>query len=123
MYRIVKELSFAAGHFIRGHDGECAHPHGHNYRLRVHLASPVLDALGMVMDFAELKAMLEEIVAPFDHRMINDVPPFTERNTTAELLAEHVFREVERRVAGRVEVVRVEVWETESAGAVFEAGP
>ncbi len=122
VYRILKELSFAAGHSIRGHPGECRHPHGHNYRLRLHLVAAELDELGMVADFAEVKSMLETIVAPFDHRMINEVPPFTERNTTAELIAEFVFREAERRLKGeRVRVARVEVWENETSCAVFEA--
>ncbi len=124
MYRIVKELSFAAGHYIRGHAGPCRHPHGHNYRLRVHLEASELDRLGMVADFADVKTLLAEVVAPLDHRMINDVPPFTERNTTAELLAEFVFREAERRLgAGRVRVARVEVWENDTSCAIFEAGP
>jgi 6-pyruvoyltetrahydropterin/6-carboxytetrahydropterin synthase len=122
VYRISKELSFAAGHHIRGHAGECRHPHGHNYRVRLHLEAAELDALGMVADFADVKSLLEAIVAPFDHRTLNDVPPFTERNTTAELLAEHVFREAERRLGpGRVRVARVEVWENDTSGAVFEA--
>ncbi len=126
MYRIVKEIGFAAGHFIRGHAGECRHPHGHNYRLRLHLEAGELDPLGMVADFADVKTMLEEVVAPLDHRMINEVPPFTECNTTAELIAEHVFREVERRLGGahgRVRVARVEVWENDTSCAVFEVGP
>jgi 6-pyruvoyltetrahydropterin/6-carboxytetrahydropterin synthase len=123
MYRILKELSFAAGHFIRGHAGECRHPHGHNYRVRLHLETAELDALGMVADFADVKAMLRDIVSPLDHRMINEVPPFTERNTTAELIAEFVFREAERRLGpGRVRVARVEVWENDTSCAVFEAG-
>ncbi len=123
MYRILKELSFAAGHFIRGHAGECRHPHGHNYRVRLHLETAELDALGMVADFADVKAMLRDIVSPLDHRMINEVPPFTERNATAELIAEFVFREAERRLGpGRVRVARVEVWENDTSCAVFEAG-
>lgn len=123
MYRILKELSFAAGHFIRGHAGECRHPHGHNYRLRLHLEASELDPLGMVADFADVKAMLQDIVSPLDHRMLNEVPPFTERNTTAELIAEFVFREAARRLGpGRVRVARVEVWENDTSCGVFEAG-
>jgi 6-pyruvoyl-tetrahydropterin synthase len=54
--------------------------------------------------------------------MINEVPPFTERNTTAELIAEHVAQQMERRLGDeRVRLVRVEVWETDTACAVYEA--
>ncbi len=121
MYTISKDFTFSAAHSIRGHTGGCERLHGHNYRVRVHLAAEELDALGMVMDFADLKALTEEVVAPFDHRVINEVPPFDGRNTTAEELSEYVFREIEKRLGeGRVRVRRVEVWESESACATFE---
>ena len=122
MHTIFKDFPFSAAHAIRGHTRGCQNLHGHNYRVRVHLQARELDALGMVLDFADLKAMMQEIVGPFDHRVINEIPPFDERNTTAELLSQHVFEEVERRLAGqeRVRVVRVEVWETETSCAVYE---
>jgi 6-pyruvoyltetrahydropterin/6-carboxytetrahydropterin synthase len=122
MHTIFKDFTFAAAHAIRGHTRGCQNLHGHNYRVRVHLRAGRLDALGMVLDFADLKAMMEEIVGPFDHRVINDIPPFDERNTTAELISQYVFEEVERRLAGqeRVRVVRVEVWETDTSCAAYE---
>ncbi|HEX3131295.1 MAG TPA: 6-carboxytetrahydropterin synthase, partial [Thermoanaerobaculia bacterium] len=100
--------------------------HGHNYRVRVHVEAATLDDLGMVIDFADLKIVAREVLDPFDHRVINDIPPFDERNTTAELFSEYVFQEVARRLADRdedrdrVRVVRVEVWENDTACAVFE---
>lgn len=122
MFTIFKDFSFSAAHAIRGHTRGCQNLHGHNYRVRVHLRAERLDGLGMVLDFADLKAMMGEIVGPFDHRVINEIPPFDERNTTAELLSQYVYEEVERRLADqdRVRVARVEVWETETSCAVFE---
>jgi 6-pyruvoyltetrahydropterin/6-carboxytetrahydropterin synthase len=122
MHTIFKDFAFSAAHAIRGHTRGCQNLHGHNYRVRVHLRAGELDALGMVLDFADLKAMMQEIVGPFDHQVINEIPPFDERNTTAELLSQYVFEEVERRLAvqERVRVVRVEVWETETSCAVYE---
>jgi len=122
MHTIFKDFPFSAAHAIRGHTRGCQNLHGHNYRVRVHLQAEELDALGMVLDFADLKAMMEEIVGPFDHQVINEIPPFDERNTTAELLSQYVFAEVERRLAGqeRVRVVRVEVWETDTSCAIYE---
>lgn len=121
MFTIFKDYSFSAGHAIRGHQGGCQNLHGHNYRVRVHVAAERLDELGMVVDFADIKAVLEEVVGPFDHRVINDIPPFTERNTTAELLAEHIYEETARRLDDeRVRVRRVEVWETDTCCASYE---
>jgi len=125
MHRISKDFSFSAAHAIRGHTRGCQNLHGHNYRVRVHLAATELDELGMVLDFADLKAIVQEILAPFDHRVINDVPPFDERNTTAERLAEYVFEEVAARLsqgeeAGRVRAMQVEIWENDTACAIYE---
>lgn len=123
MHTIFKDFTFAAAHAIRGHTRGCQNLHGHNYRVRVHLKAERLDELGMVLDFADLKEMMQEILGPFDHRVINDIPPFDQRNTTAELFSEYVFAEVASRLAEqeRVRVTRVEVWENDSACAVYEA--
>ena len=146
MHTICKDFTFAAAHAIRGHTGGCENLHGHNYRVRVHLQAQSLDNLGMVLDFADLKAIMQEILGPFDHRVLNEVPPFDERNTTAELLAQHVYDEVSRRLAagtgatagaagrepgdgdvvdegggtGRIRVARVEVWENDTSCAAYE---
>jgi 6-pyruvoyltetrahydropterin/6-carboxytetrahydropterin synthase len=123
MFTVFKDFTFAAAHAIRGHTGGCENLHGHNYRVRVYAAAAELDGLGMVVDFADLKAATAEALGRFDHRVINELPPFDERNTTAELLAEWICREAERRLAGgerRLRVRRVEVWESDSSCAIFE---
>jgi 6-pyruvoyltetrahydropterin/6-carboxytetrahydropterin synthase len=122
MHTIFKDFSFAAAHAIRGHTGGCQNLHGHNYRVRVHLRARRLDELGMVLDFADLKAIMQEVVGPFDHHVLNEVPPFDERNTTAELIAQYVFEEVAKRLAGepRIAVARVEVWENDTSCAAYE---
>ncbi len=125
MHSIFKDFSFSAAHAIRGHTRGCQNLHGHNYRVRVHLRAERLDQLGMVLDFSDLKAIVREILGPFDHRVLNEVPPFDQRNTTAELLAAYVFDEVAGRLPadgdGRgLAVVRVEVWENDTACAAYE---
>jgi 6-pyruvoyltetrahydropterin/6-carboxytetrahydropterin synthase len=121
MFTVFKDFTFAAAHAIRGHTGGCENLHGHNYRVRVYAAAAELDGLGMVVDFADLKAATAEALGRFDHRVINELPPFDERNTTAELLAEYAYREISRRLDdGRVRVSRVEVWENETSCAIYE---
>jgi 6-pyruvoyltetrahydropterin/6-carboxytetrahydropterin synthase len=125
MHTIFKDFTFSAAHAIRGHTRGCENLHGHNYRVRVHLRAERLDELGMVLDFADLKDIMGEVVGPFDHRVINDIPPFDRRNTTAELFSEYVYDEVERRLpdpgrARGLRVARVEVWENDTACAIFE---
>lgn len=121
MFTVFKDFTFSAAHAIRGHTRGCENLHGHNYRVRVHVASETLDRLGMVIDFADLKAVLQEVLGPFDHAVINDIAPFdAERNTTAEELSRYTFEQVSGRLEDELIVRRVEVWENETACAIYE---
>lgn len=125
-FTIFKEISFAAAHHIPGHPGKCRFLHGHNYRIRLFVRAEELDPIGMVLDFSEIKEILSEVADRFDHRVINDFPPFDVKSPTAERVAEHVFEEARRHLAanaaaaGRVVVARVEVWENDTSCAIFE---
>ena len=122
VFEISKDFVFSAAHQIRFHGGKCERLHGHNWRVRVHVRASELNRIGMVVDFADLQAMVAEIGSRFDHRNVNEVPPFDEVNTTAELIARFFFVETARRLAAdgdRVKVSRVEVWENEGSLAVY----
>ncbi len=123
VYEVSKEFVFSAAHQIRMHGGKCERLHGHNWRVRVHARASQLDRIGMVVDFADLQRIVTELCARFDHRHINEVPPFDEVNTTAENLARFIFDEATRMLVasegGRVAVSRVEVWENEGSLATY----
>jgi 6-pyruvoyltetrahydropterin/6-carboxytetrahydropterin synthase len=75
----------------------------------------------MVVDFSHLKAAMRDIVDPFDHRLLNEIPPFDQITSTAENLAEHIYSRVSSRLADdRVSVSRVDVWETDTSCASYE---
>ena len=126
VYEVSKDYGFSAAHQIRMHGGKCERLHGHNWRIRVHARAARLNRIGMVVDFADLQAIVAEICARFDHRNVNEVPPFTEVNTTAENLARFFYVEANQRLAaadgGRVSVSKVEVWENEGSLAVYREG-
>src|SRR5262249_28737790 len=63
-----------------------AHPHGHDYALEVAIEGPVSDRHGMVVNLAELKAVLgETVLRDLDHRFLNsEVPYFRDRAPTLE---------------------------------------
>jgi 6-pyruvoyltetrahydropterin/6-carboxytetrahydropterin synthase len=123
VYEVSKDFLFSAAHQIRMHGGKCERLHGHNWRIRVHARASRLNAIGMVVDFADLQAIVAELCARFDHQNINEVAPFTEVNTTAENLARHFYEEASRRLqaseAGRVAIAKVEVWENDGSLAVY----
>lgn len=123
VYEVSREFVFSAAHQIRMHGGKCERLHGHNWRIRVHARASRLNAIGMVVDFADLQVIVAELCARFDHRNLNEVPPFTEVNTTAENLARYLYEEATRRLltseSGRVTIARVEVWENDGSLAVY----
>jgi 6-pyruvoyltetrahydropterin/6-carboxytetrahydropterin synthase len=123
VFEISKEFAFSAAHQIRFHGGKCERLHGHNYRVRVHARASALNRIGMVVDFADLQRWVAEIGAQFDHQNLNEVPPFDELNTTAELIARFFYTEMTRRLleqeGGRVSVARVDVWENDGSLAVY----
>lgn len=121
-FTISKEVRFSASHQTIMPDGVREPLHGHNYRARIHLEAPRLDDKGMVADFAIVKALALEAIAPLDHRHLNDLPEFRGAEPTAEMIARHIFDACARRLDdGRVKVVRVEVWESDNNRAEYRA--
>ena len=123
VFEISKDFVFSAAHQIRFHGGKCERLHGHNWRVRVHAQASELNRIGMVIDFADLQRLVAEIGQRFDHQNVNEVPPFDQVNTTAELLARFFYTEANARLAaaegGRVTVSKVDVWENEGSLATY----
>jgi 6-pyruvoyltetrahydropterin/6-carboxytetrahydropterin synthase len=123
MYEVTVEDTFAAGHYLRNYKGKCENPHGHNYRVRVTLAGQELDQAGLLLDFKDLKRVMKPVIDYLDHRMMNDLEPFTTLNPSAENLAKYFFEQTNERLKqhtnGRVEIKRVTIWETDTSIATY----
>jgi 6-pyruvoyltetrahydropterin/6-carboxytetrahydropterin synthase len=123
VFEVSKDFVFSAAHQIRLHGGKCERLHGHNWRVRVHAQASELNRIGMVVDFADLQKLVADIGARFDHQNVNEVPPFDELNTTAELIARFFYTEANAGLAasqgGRVRVSKVEVWENDGSLATY----
>jgi len=124
MFEITIVVTFAAAHALRGHGGKCENVHGHNYRVEVTLQGEQLDSTGLLVDFADLKAWLRAITDRFDHRTLNDVPPFHEINPSAENIARYFYQEMARHLAAstlatKARVACVKIWETDTAAAAY----
>lgn len=70
---VTKEITWDMAHRLSKHKGQCANLHGHTYKLQVTLCS-TSDKLaqGMVIDFADIKHMLDDVKQMYDHRTILD---------------------------------------------------
>lgn len=133
----VRRVQFCAGHRVLGHEGRCAHLHGHNYVAFFHAAGGDLDAVGRVVDFGVLKERLggwvdahwdhgfvyheldEEVAAIYRDRLPGHKRFALPWNPTAENLARYLLEVVgPAQLAGTgVSLVRVVLWETENCYA------
>lgn len=135
MYRVTKSISFCYGHRLLNYPGKCRHLHGHNAKAIITLQGEQLDALGMLYDFNEIKAAVNNwIDEEIDHTLLlykNDplIPLLeregerflvTEENPTAEHIAKMIF---DRVLAAGYPVVEVEVAETDSCVASYSQSP
>ena len=124
MYRVAKTFRFEAAHFLPDHDGKCKTMHGHSYRVEV-VCQGVdvhLDGAkrGMVVDFGDIKKVVQPIVDALDHTVLNENPRLKAyvHPPTAETLAAFFYNEI-RHSSLHVAIVRV--WETDDCYAEYSA--
>ena len=131
MYRVTRIIDFCYGHRLLNYDGKCQYLHGHNGRAEIVLASDTLDARGMVLDFTEIKRVVNTWVdETLDHRMVlhrDDpaVPVFRELGEPLHLLdtnptAENIAKLIgEFAISQRFPVAQVDLWETRNCYATY----
>ena len=120
-------FNFASAHFLIFANGRREPLHGHNYQVSVAMEGE-LDHSGVVLDFIAFKPVVKQICDDLDHRTLiqtkspiikvrqraraveivykkqrillprSDVILLPLVNTSTELLAEHVARQIQRRV-------------------------
>ena len=120
MFEVSVEETFAAGHALRGYRGKCENVHGHNYRVQLTLEGAELDAIGLLVDFVEVKRLIHGVVDRLDHRFINDLPPFDLVNPSAENLAKYFYDEISGNLTKSVRLGQVKIWETDVTSATYK---
>jgi 6-pyruvoyltetrahydropterin/6-carboxytetrahydropterin synthase len=91
--------------------GRLTVPHGHNYTLDVTVRGPIEARTGMVIDLAELKAIVTEtVIERFDHADLTADSLFRDRIPTTENIAVAVWDLLVAKL-GRDRLARVRVWE------------
>ena len=119
MFEVTVEHSLAAGHALRNYKGKCENVHGHNYRVQVTVEGEQLQSNGLLVDFLDLKRALRAVADRLDHQWINDLPPFTELNPSAENIAKYFYDEVSGLLGAAAQLRQVRVWETDTSIAVY----
>jgi 6-pyruvoyltetrahydropterin/6-carboxytetrahydropterin synthase len=122
MYEVSVDETFAAAHNLRNYKGKCEDLHGHNYKVRVTLAGPELDATGLLYDFVHLKQVIQGVIRSLDHKYLNELKPFDELNPSAENIARHIYEQTAkqmRETANGASISSITVWESDVTAATY----
>ena len=133
-FKVTRRIEFCYGHRLLDYSGKCRFLHGHNGLVELDIEADSLDAVGMVLDFGEVRDIAQRWVdANLDHRMVLNkedpaVPTLTElgeplylmdENPTAENISKLIFRQVREH---GLSVSEVRLWETPSSWATYREG-
>jgi 6-pyruvoyl tetrahydropterin synthase/QueD family protein len=101
---ITKKFTFEAAHFIpvfaEGH--KCRRMHGHSFRVEIKVKGEIDPQLGILMDFADIKAIVKPIIDYLDHDCLNDIAERDQipllRNPTSENICIWLYQEIKPRL-------------------------
>ena len=124
--KVTTELEFSAAHRLFNPEwteernqevfGGCANPnwHGHNYELQVTVEGQVNPATGFVIDFRDLKSLVDSrVIEDLDHRNLDlDVPWLTGIISSAENLVVAIWARLVDGLPEGVELSKLILWET-----------
>lgn len=119
MYLLTVKEDFDAAHRIVGYPGKCDKLHGHCWTVEVTVEGRQLDELGMVVDFKYLKSLVRETLNVYDHRYLNELPDFADKNPTAEHIAAATYHRVAAGLTGNASVKSVTVWESPGSSVIY----
>ena len=119
MLSVTKRFEFHYAHRLPNYDGKCVNLHGHLGILDVEVVQaggiPVPSYEGMVIDFGDLKSIVQEnVIDKLDHSYLND---FIEIPT-----AENITRWIVQQLLPFLEagLVRIRVYETPTSWAEWK---
>jgi 6-pyruvoyltetrahydropterin/6-carboxytetrahydropterin synthase len=141
MYCINKQISdFSAAHRLtKGYQGKCRNLHGHDYAVEVTMATSTLNEYGFVIDFSEIKNLLDHwvqnhldhvtIVSEDDEKLLLFLKENSQKfyvlpdnvNTTVENISKHLFDIFNHLLTKHngVSLLTVSVSETKTAKAIY----
>lgn len=86
------------------------------------ISGDMLNEIGILIDFTDIKRYLHDVTEKFDHKLLNEVPPFDKLNPTAENLAKYIYDNIYERITKDfpgLKIDFVEVCETPKAKATY----
>jgi 6-pyruvoyltetrahydropterin/6-carboxytetrahydropterin synthase len=109
---LVKTFRFEAAHSLpnvpAGH--KCNRMHGHSYRVDVHVTGQPDPETGWVVDFGQIKSVVEAVLDDLDHRTLNEIPGL--ENSTSEMLGQYLWKRIAPGLTG---LSAITIWESDTS--------
>jgi len=118
-YELTRVFEFSAAHYLpeAGETHKCRTPHGHNFVVEVAVRGTPDPRAGWIVDFGEIRALVDPLIHDLDHHTLNDVPGL--ENPTSENLARWFWKQLKPRLPG---LARITVSETPSSRCSYWEG-
>ena len=124
LYQLTISEDFSAGHHLRGYNGKCESPHGHNFSVEITVEGDQLEPKAQfLIDFGVMRRELKAELEALDHKDLNALPPFDRINPSSENLAAFLYQRLKTRFQdtgkGLVRLKSVSVSEKPGQSALY----
>ena len=120
MYEIKIIGEFSSAHKLKSYKGKCENIHGHNWKVELIVTGEILNSIGLLVDFQILKRKLNVVLKSLDHKNLNLIPFFRDKNPSSENIAFFIYKKMEQILRGYpLKVKKVTVWENEKQCASY----
>ncbi len=120
MFTISVETHFWASHQLLLPDGSKEPLHHHNWLVTADVSSDRLNDMAVVMDFHELKQMVDNIADEFNNKALNETNSFQQNNPSAENVAKYIYDKLRAELPEGVKLRNVKVVEQTGCSAIYE---
>ena len=119
MFTISVETQFLASHQLTLPNGSKEPLHTHNWLVTVDVSGKKLNKMGLLMDFHRLKKAVDNITAQFGPGPLEKSDFFKQNPSSAEMVAEYIYQNLEPQLPVGVKLISVKVVEDPGFSAKF----
>lgn len=115
--RIFRAFTFDAAHRLPNLpiSHRCSNLHGHTFRVEIHVESDLEPKFDWVIDFGDIKGIVEPVIEQLDHHYLNEIEGL--ENPTSENISKWLWKFIQPDLPILTKIV---VQESPDSGAVFE---
>ena len=122
MYTTAVKRKFVAQHFLIGGDWGAENQwHSHDYQIEVRLEGASLDRHGYLVDIVDIERALDDLVAYFRDKTLNELPEFAGLNPSIEHFTRIFAQAFAQRIhAPNLSALTVTIWESDIAWSAYQ---